>query len=166
MTDRAVPGADITGVVHHVNFSVSDLRRSRRWYSDVFGLTLLAEVPDPEGRWDKVILRHPSGLLVGLTVHRSNAGEPASEVRCGVDHIALVVAGPQALDAWIRHLDGLGVEHSELKTTPLGRLVVLRDPDNIQLEVYAPGATQPAEATSGPQEKGAGHGRDQEPSPQ
>lgn len=166
MTARADGGSEITGAVHHVNLSVSDLARSRQWYTEVFGLRVVAEMPDPEGRWDKVILGHASGLLVGLTAHRSNTGEPASEVRCGVDHIAFTVRDAPALEAWTARLGHLAVDHSEVKTTPLGRLVVLRDPDNIQLEVYAPSVSQPAEPTVGSRQKGAGHGRDQEPSPQ
>ena len=31
-----------------------------------------------------------------------------------------------------------GVGRSEIKETPLGTLITLRDPDNIQLELYAP----------------------------
>jgi catechol 2,3-dioxygenase-like lactoylglutathione lyase family enzyme len=133
--------AEITGAVHHVNFSVSDLARSVDWYSKVFGLSVLLEAPDADGRCDKVILRHPSGLLVGLSAHRANPGAPASESRCGLDHLAFNVPDAGALPAWMEHLDDLGVAHSDVKETPLGKLVVLRDPDNIQLEVYAPKQT-------------------------
>lgn len=130
--------AEITGAVHHLNLSVTDLERSVAWYSQLFGLTTLVRLDDDEHEFSKVILRHPSGLLVGLTAHRANPGDPFDERRSGVDHVALRVPAAPALAAWIDQLDRHGVEHSEIKTTPLGQLIVLRDPDNIQLELYAP----------------------------
>ena len=128
--------AEIIGQVHHVNFSVSDLERSTRWYEQLFGATELARLENPE--WSKVILRHPSGLLIGLTQHLRNDGLPFTEWRCGVDHLALVVADFDELVGWESRLDELGVERSAIKTTPLGSLITIRDPDNIQVELYAP----------------------------
>lgn len=131
-------GPTLTGAVHHVNLSVTDLEASAAWYRRVLGFEPLAAAPDPEGRWDKVILRHPSGLLLGLSAHRENRAEKASEFRTGLDHLALAVPDAASLDAWQARLDEEGVPHSEIKATPLGRLVVVRDPDNVQLELYAP----------------------------
>ncbi len=130
--------SDITGSVHHVNLSVTDLGRSAAWYADVFGLEQLVKLDDEHGAWSKVILRHPSGLLVGLTAHAANPGDRFDERRTGLDHVALAVADDHALAAWEHRLEELGIEHSEIKATPLGHLITLRDPDNIQLEVYAP----------------------------
>ena len=51
--------------------------------------------------------------------------------------------GPNSaqVEAWIARLDQLGVRHAELLHTPItgSYLVVFRDPDNIQLEMYTPG---------------------------
>ena len=132
---------DITGRVHHLNFSVTDLGRSVAWYADVFGLEQLVKLDDEHGAWSKVILRHPGGLLVGLTAHTANPGDAFDEHRTGLDHVALAVADARALAAWERRLDELGIEHSEIKTTPLGQLITFRDPDDIQLEVYAAAST-------------------------
>ena len=129
--------ADITGGIHHINLSVTDADRSADWYEEVFGLERLLKFEDEQGRWSKLILRHPSGLLVGLTQHHANRGEAFDEVRTGMDHVAFSVSDDSALDHWERHLDDIRVTHSEIRTSPLGRLIVMRDPDNIQLEVYA-----------------------------
>lgn len=83
--------AEITGSIHHVNLSVSNLEASTQWYQDLFGLDELARLSDDVGAWSKVILRHHSGLLIGLTEHSRNDSEPFTEWRCGVDHIALAV---------------------------------------------------------------------------
>ena len=131
---------EITGAVHHVNLSVTDLDRSARWYGELFGLQELARISADDGSWSKVILRHPSGLLIGLTAHARNESEPFAEWRTGFDHVALTVGGTEELNAWEQRLDQRGVPRSEVKETPIGTLITLRDPDNIQLELYAPRA--------------------------
>ena len=41
------------------------------------------------------------------------------------------------LEQWVEHLDGCDVPHSAIADMTYGSLVVLRDPDNIQLELFA-----------------------------
>lgn len=129
---------DITGVIHHVNLSVSDLGRSARWYTALLDLTEVMRATAEDDSLTKVILRHHSGLLVGLTEHRRNDGSSFEEWRSGVDHVAFAVSSVDELNVWQARLDELAIEHSPVKTTPLGSLITLRDPDNIQLELYAP----------------------------
>ena len=83
-------------------------------------------------------LRHSSGLLIGLTQHARNDSKPFAEWFTGFDHIALCVADTDELCAWESRLKAMGIEASEIKTTPLGSLITVRDPDNIQIELYAP----------------------------
>jgi hypothetical protein len=37
----------------------------------------------------------------------------------------------------LARLEELGIEHSPIAETPVGQVVTLRDPDNIQLEFFA-----------------------------
>jgi len=37
------------------------------------------------------------------------------------------------LEAWVKHLDALGVAHPGIKD---GHILTVRDPDNIQLELF------------------------------
>jgi glyoxylase I family protein len=129
--------AEIDGTVHHINLSVSDLDHSTSWYRELFALTELTRMSADDGSWSKVILRHPTGLLIGLTQHRINDAQPFDERRCGVDHLALAVPDADSLPEWERRLDERGVPRSGIKTTPLGSLITIRDPDNIQIELYA-----------------------------
>jgi glyoxylase I family protein len=124
--------------IHHLSLSVRDLERSAAWYADVLGLERIAALPD-EGSGAKVLLRHPdSPVVLVLTRHRANPGEPFSERRTGLDHLAFWVPSEAELAAWRVRLAERGVEHQPIAPQRLGTGLVFRDPDNIQLELYVP----------------------------
>ena len=129
---------DIAGL-DHISLTVRDLDRSAAWYSELFGFTKVGQVPDDGQSGAKVLLYHPaSKLVLGLSQHQRNPGEPFSEFRTGLDHIALAApGGREDLERWSQRLDELGVKHSEIQPGVRGDLIVFRDPDNIQIEVYA-----------------------------
>lgn len=62
---------------------------------------------------------------------------PFSEFRTGPDHLELRVSDQAELDAWAHHLDTLGVVRSPIVERPSAAILTFRDPDNIQLELYA-----------------------------
>ncbi|MGH9076380.1 MAG: VOC family protein [Acidimicrobiales bacterium] len=125
---------DIAGF-HHVNLSVADRHRSARWYAEVLGFVTFKEMDDDGRRGAKVVMRHPrSGILLGFTTHAGGGGGQFDEARTGLDHLAFSVPDRSALTTWMARLDHLGVAHSLSST---GWLVTFRDPDNIQLQVYA-----------------------------
>lgn len=127
---------DLTGV-HHLNFTVLDLKKSAAWYSEVLGLIRLWELEDT-GQGAKVLFLHPGcRLMIGLTAHASNSGDRFSEFRTGLDHASFSVSTLQELETWQAHFEELGVEHSPITQTPRGAWeLVFRDPDNIQLELF------------------------------
>lgn len=129
--------------IHHVALNVVDLEGSVRWYVDVLGFTPL--FPFDTETFERRLVRHPSGLVLGLTKHRHPDAEvPFSERRTGLDHLAFGVHDLAALEAWAQRLTDAGVEHSGIKITPNtgSALIAFRDPNNIQLEMYvAQGAT-------------------------
>ena len=129
--------------IHHVAVNVRDIEKSERWYSEVLGFTRLA--PFKGDRFERVIMRHSSGVVLGLTRHDDpQAGAAFNERRTGLDHLAFEVNSREELDAWVARFDELGVAHSGVTETPLtgSFLIAFRDPDNLQLEMYmAVGAT-------------------------
>jgi glyoxylase I family protein len=131
-----LPVPPITGF-HHVSFSVNDVDRSARWYGDVLGFEIVLDNRGPHFR--RVRLRHPDcGITVTLTGHHRGSGDRFSEVRTGLDHLAFSVASGD-IEAWKRRFEEHGVEHSEIRSfADGGGIITLRDPDNIQLEVFAP----------------------------
>ena len=79
---------------------------------------------------------HPCGLPVILQ-QQHTATERLDEQAIGLDYLAFLIPDREALEAWARHLDQLGIAHSGIQEENGGPLIVFRDPDNIQLEVWA-----------------------------
>jgi glyoxylase I family protein len=119
----------------HIDLTVTDVERSARWWEEVMGFTLVAQHERPGFTVWNVF--HPSFLSIGLVAFEDPATDRFDERAVGLDHLALRVPDRDALEAWGRHLDGLGVAHSGLKEENGGPLIGLRDPDNIQLELWA-----------------------------
>jgi glyoxylase I family protein len=126
----------ITGF-HHASFTVSDREKSVIWYQEVLGFERHSEVEAKTFR--RTRMRHPdSGITVTLTQHEGGSGGQFDERRIGLDHLALAVRDLDDLKAWKRRFEERGVDHSEIKETgPGASMITLRDPDNIQLEVFS-----------------------------
>ena len=69
--------------------------------------------------------------------HPNPVSDSFDERTIGLDHFALRVPDRAALEAWAQHLDEVGVQHSGVKEEVGGPLIVFRDPDDIQLELWA-----------------------------
>jgi pyridoxamine 5'-phosphate oxidase family protein len=124
--------------LHHVAVSITDLHRSVEWYTRVLGCTHVTDLPT--ATFDATVLSIAGGPLIKLMQHHATHDGAFDERRVGLDHIAFTVPDPEGVDAWAARLDTQGVEHSGVKNgaLPGSRLVVFRDPDGIQLEIYSP----------------------------
>ncbi len=126
--------AEVQGY-HHVSLSVSDLGKSAEWYRQALGFETDAEIEGDGFR--RTRLRAGSGLTLTLTAHEQQSGETFDERRAGVDHIAFNVGSAEAVQELKGRFQELGVVHSDVKQAASGSaMITLRDPDNIQLEVF------------------------------
>ena len=140
--------------LHHIALTVTDLDASTAWYSAVFGLRTQMEGPDPGG-FSRLLADDDWGLVVALHRHDAARGELFAESRTGLDHVGLVVPTRDDLVRWQDHLERHGVgrapqtgrplTQSPIADEPYGSVLVFRDPDNVQLELFAPPADQPQE---------------------
>jgi glyoxylase I family protein len=121
--------------VNHIALTVSDLKASAPWYQRLFDGQVLME--QHEETYDRVTLLVPP-LVIGLTKHKDTAGSDwFNEARVGLDHVSFGVPDRASLDAWAARLDELDIAHSPVVDAGYGHVLVLRDPDNIQLEFFA-----------------------------
>jgi catechol 2,3-dioxygenase-like lactoylglutathione lyase family enzyme len=135
--------------LHHIALTVTDLEASMEWYASVFDIKYQMDGPH-EGGIGKLLADDAFGLVIVLHRHDTNEGETFGETRTGLDHVGFAVPTRADLEAWQDHLEANGVVRSDTAAKPLtqspiadepyGSILVFRDPDNIQLEFFAPPA--------------------------
>lgn len=130
--------------VHHVAFTVADAGKSADWYRDVLGLKTVADFVEEDGNRRKVVMTSETlATRIGFVEHRSTEAGTFDERMAGLDHISFSIELDD-LDDLVATLERHAVEHTPPVPSilrPEARVVVFRDPDNIQLELYA----EPAE---------------------
>ena len=142
------------GSIHHLRFAVTDVDRSKAFYTEVLGFDVALDAPPPpdDEHYDAlvdslqggVILAH-QGMFVGLRPvddARATAGDRFDPFRVGLDHISFSVPSRADLDEAVRLLDERGIEHGPIRElVPLGiSFLAFFDPDGIALELTAPSA--------------------------
>jgi len=122
---------------HHVGFTVRDADASARWYADLLGMQEVLRGDDENVRFR--VLAHPgSGWVLGVRQYPGHADGRFDEFRTGLDHFAFGVASRAELEAWEQRLSDAGIPFTPIADTPIGSVIVFRDPDNIQLEFFLP----------------------------
>ena len=132
-----MPSPIAVGPIHHLRLTVSDVERSRAFYTEVLGFHHVMDLPSG------VFLSNGAvGLGLGPSPDpsRAPAGDRFDEARVGLDHLSFSVASRDELERARQLLEERGVPHGEV--TDLGDafglyILAFRDPDNIQLELTA-----------------------------
>lgn len=126
----------ITGA-HHVAFTVRDADRSAQWYGDLRGMQVVLKGDDEAVRFR--VLAHPdSGWVIGVRQYPGREEGAFDEFRTGLDHFAFGVSSRAELESWELRLREAGIAFTPVADSPIGPVVVFRDPDNIQLEFFLP----------------------------
>lgn len=124
--------------ISHVAVTVTDLQTSTEWYTRLLGVK---PVLDEDTGPFRHVVYEVGGTLLGLHGFPVlTSEEPFDERRPGLDHIAFGVASRAELEGWAARLDELGIARGEIQDAGYGSGLAFRDPDNIQLEVFAPPA--------------------------
>ena len=136
--------------LHHLALTVTDVDVSVPWYETVFGVSFRTDVPHAGGV-GKLLADDNHQLMIVLHRHDDNDGALFSETANGLDHAGFVVPTRVDLEAWQEHLEANGVIRADTADKPLtqsaivdetyGAVLVFRDPDNIQLELFCPPAS-------------------------
>jgi catechol 2,3-dioxygenase-like lactoylglutathione lyase family enzyme len=123
---------------HHVTLRVTDLGRSRAFYSALPGFTLDQDFPDL-GKLRFRIGRGRARLVLCAPFPGSPTDDRFDEHRTGLDHIAVgVTGGREALVDLVETLRRIGAVTDGIHLDRVGELAMItfRDPDNIQWEFF------------------------------
>ncbi len=126
-----------TGAAHHIRLTVTDPTRSRDFYA-LLGFQAAMEFPDGVLVSNGTLLL---GLRTGPDPARVRRGDHFDPNRVGLDHLAISVGSRADIEAAARLCDERGVTHGEI--VDLGSdfrlyVMMLEDPDGIQIELTAP----------------------------
>ena len=121
-----------------VSLSVSDLHRSLEFYRDVLKLPLLQNPINGtkfEGEEAMCLIGQTALVLQCHANHEGGAFDPR---RTGLDHLAFHVSSREVLEEWEALLDESACSHSGIvEVEDWGWMIEFRDPDGIQLELFA-----------------------------
>ncbi|MCW6510076.1 SMU1112c/YaeR family gloxylase I-like metalloprotein [Lichenifustis flavocetrariae] len=120
--------------VHHIAIIATDYQRSRAFYRDSLGFTILAETfRDARNSW-KCDLRH-GVVQIELFSFPDPPPRPNRPEAAGLRHLAFTVAD---LDTAIGTLNARGVVTEPICTDELTgkRFTFFADPDGLPLELY------------------------------
>lgn len=120
---------------HHVAIICSDYATSRRFYTEILGLPILAEVHRKERDSYKLDLSLPDGTQIELFSFPDPPRRPSYPEACGLRHLAFEVPNIDEAVAELRG-HGVGVEPVRVDAFTGKRFTFFADPDGLPLELY------------------------------
>ena len=121
-----------TSGLNHIILTISNVAKSRTFYGDLLGFTL---VDIADGFYF---------VTGGVSIFLFPSNHPLvndrfNEFRIGLDHLSFTAPNEQALHSLADKLRASGVETQGVELYHTGnKYVAFRDPDNIQLEYWLP----------------------------
>lgn len=120
--------------IHHVAIICADYDRSKRFYTELLGLPIVAETYREARQSYKLDLRIGAAQLE-LFSFPNPADRPSRPEACGLRHLAFAVTD---LDRMVAQLveQGIAVEAIRVDEWTDRRFTFFQDPDGLPLELY------------------------------
>ena len=121
--------------IHHAAIICSDYRRSKHFYTDLLGLTVLDENYRADRDSYKLDLALPDGGQVELFSMPGAPKRRSFPEAQGLRHLAFSVSD---IDQWVAWLTSLSIEVEPIRIDPYTgmRFTFFKDPDDLPLELY------------------------------
>lgn len=121
--------------IHHVAIIASDYARSKAFYMEALGLSVVREIWRAERQSWKCDLALGDGTQIELFSFPSPPERPSRPEARGLRHLAFAV---DDLAPVIAHLEARGVAVEPVRVDPWtgGRFTFFADPDGLPLELY------------------------------
>jgi glyoxylase I family protein len=121
--------------IHHAAIICSDYARSKRFYTEVLGLHVIAEHYRAERQSYKLDLQLPDGAQIELFSFPNAPARPSYPEARGLRHLAFTVDDVAACKAYLER-QGVAVEPIRIDEHTQRRFTFFADPDDLPLEVY------------------------------
>ena len=119
---------------HHVAIICSDYARSKAFYVDTLGFSVIREVWR-EDRGDWLTMLQSGEVVLELFTKPDAPDRPTQPEALGLRHLAFRVEDVELAVDW---LNARGIETEPVRTDPYngGRFTFFHDPDGLPLEVH------------------------------
>jgi len=121
--------------LHHVAVICSDYQRSRAFYTETLGLTVLAENFRADRQSWKLDLALPDGTQIELFSFPDAPVRPSRPEAQGLRHLAFAVDDVAAVKR-ILEAQGVAVEDNRIDPYTDRKFTFFADPDGLPLELY------------------------------
>jgi glyoxylase I family protein len=125
----------ILNAIHHVAIICSDYARSKQFYTQVLGLTVIAEHYRRERDSRKLDLALPNGNQIELFSFPSPPTRPSQPEAQGLRHLAFVVDNVAEFADYLTR-QGVAVEPIRIDEFTGKAFTFFQDPDGLPLELY------------------------------
>src|SRR6266700_4555139 len=121
--------------LHHIAIICSDYPRSKKFYTEVLGFSVLREVYREERQSWKLDLALDGIYLVELFSFPGSPARPSHPEACGLRHLAFSIPDIAAAITWLQEK---GISPEEIRTDPYTqkRFTFFADPDGLPVELY------------------------------
>lgn len=121
--------------IHHAAIICSDYPRSKRFYTEVLGLKIIAEHYREARQSYKLDLALPGGSQIELFSFPNAPARPSRPEAQGLRHLAFSVSDVEACKT---ELETKGIEVEPVRVDPYTgrRFTFFADPDGLPLELY------------------------------
>ena len=121
--------------LHHVAIICSDYEKSKHFYTQILGFTILNEVYREERRSYKLDLSLKGEYLIELFSFPSPTSRPSLPEATGLRHIAFEV---ENIEEAINYLNLKNITTEPIRTDEFTskKFTFFRDPDDLPIEIY------------------------------
>lgn len=121
--------------IHHVAIICSDYQKSKRFYVDILGFSIIQETFRASRNSYKLDLKIGNGDVIELFSFPDSPTRLSHPEACGLRHLAFEVDDIQEC---VSYLKSKGVEIEDIRIDELTgkQFTFFKDPDNLPLEIY------------------------------
>lgn len=121
--------------IHHIAIICADYQKSKQFYTEILGLTVIREVYRPERSSHKLDLALNGTYVLELFSFPNPPVRPTQPEATGLRHLAF---GVKNLERTLEKLSNRGIDAEGIRTDPYTgkRFSFIEDPDRLPIELY------------------------------